>query len=90
MAWINVTEAMPPAGKEVKMKFVDGENEWFGDAVRELAELRMKQYDTLLWWWNESPDSKESNQDELWNDAYSMLYENDMGKLKSKYTIVKK
>lgn len=70
MAWINVTEAMPPAGKEVKMKFVDGQNEWFGDPVMELKELKMKHYDTLLWWWNESPAIKEEDHwDELLMDV---------------------
>jgi hypothetical protein len=57
MAWIKATEAMPPAGKEVKMKWEDGVNQFYGDPVSELKDVRPKHYNTLLWW-NESPDSK--------------------------------
>lgn len=53
MKWTKATEALPPAGSEVKMKWADGVNEFFGDPIKELRDIRPKYYENLLWW-NES------------------------------------
>jgi len=48
--WTRVTDVMPPAGKEVKMKWADGENEFYGDPIRELEDVGSRSYKFLLWW----------------------------------------
>lgn len=56
MSWTKCTEAMPPAGSKVRLKWADGNTEWNGDPVSELQTVRVKHYDTLLWW-QESPST---------------------------------
>lgn len=50
MSWTKCTEAMPPAGSKVRLKWADGNTEWSGDPVSQLQTVRVKHYDTLLWW----------------------------------------
>lgn len=61
---------MPPAGKQVKMKWIDGTTEWTGDIIHELANTH-KQYYFKLLWEDESP-TLESDAVEF----YSWLIEN--------------
>lgn len=50
--WIKSTDRLPPAGRVVKMKWADGETEWYGDIIRELADLKPQHYENLLWFGN--------------------------------------
>lgn len=47
--WVKATDALPPAGSEVKMKWDDGDKEWFGDPITELRDVRKQYYHKLLW-----------------------------------------
>lgn len=47
--WVKATDALPPAGSEVKMKWDDGDKEWYGDPVTELRDVRKQYYHKLLW-----------------------------------------
>jgi hypothetical protein len=96
MAWTNVTEAMPPAGREVKMKFVDEEADWHGDPVVVLMDIGLDHYKTLLWW-NECPDSAQTDQQALAVELFEFITGNNAKEFKGtvetiqrRYTIIKK
>jgi hypothetical protein len=76
--WTKATEAMPPAGKEVKMKFPDSANEFYGDPIRELGNMRPKYYDHLLWW-NESDSKGNASAEERIKELEKAIWQISLG-----------
>lgn len=92
MKWIRATDRLPGAGKIVTMKWEDGDTEWKGEILFELAELQPHRYGDLLWKDDSESKGIEAISDELenlnpfnrpeYNEMYSAGYSNAVARLR--------